>query len=160
MVRHGFDLVYGGAGIGVMGSIADAILECGGHAYGVMPQSLVEREIAHQGLTELTVTGSMHERKTRMADMSDAFVAMPGGLGTLEELFEMWTWAQLGLHDKAVGLLNVDGFFDQLLGFLDKATNSGFIKPVHRDILLVENDADALLQRIRDFKPVQVDKLA
>ena len=160
MVRHGFDLVYGGASIGVMGSVADAVLEHGGQVFGVMPQSLVEREIAHQGLTELTVTGSMHERKTCMADMSDAFLALPGGLGTLDELFEMWTWAQLGLHDKAVGLLNVDGFYDQLLAFLDKATNTGFIKPVHRNILIVESDPEKLLKSLREYQSAKADKLA
>ncbi len=160
MVRARLDLVYGGASIGIMGAVADGILTSGGQVFGVMPGSLADREIAHKGLTELHITETMHERKTVMAEMSDGFIALPGGLGTLEELFEMWTWAQLGFHQKPLGLLNVDGFYDQLLGFIDTATHTGFIKPAHRDLLIVEKDPGPLLQRMQDYVPAQVDKLA
>lgn len=159
MIRHGFDLVYGGASIGVMGSIANAVLQQGGKVFGVMPASLADREIAHTGLTELKVTTSMHERKTEMAAMSDAFLALPGGLGTLEELFEMWTWGQLGLHAKPIGLLNVDGFYDQLLAFVNTATHTGFIKPAHRDMLIVDTNPDNLLESFKAYVPQNIDKL-
>lgn len=141
-------LVYGGASVGVMGTIADATLAAGGEVIGVMPRSLVDREIAHTGLTELRVVTTMHERKATMADLSDAFVALPGGLGTLEELFEVWTWAQLGIHRKPFALLDVAGFYEPLVAFLDHAVDERFIKPSNRSALIVETDPRALLDRL------------
>ncbi len=158
LVERGLKLVYGGGCVGLMGVIADAVLDAGGHVTGVIPESLVAKEVAHLSLTELIVTQSMHERKTIMAERSDAFVAMPGGIGTLEELFEIWTWGQLGLHDKPCGMLNVAGYFDGLIAFLDHSVNEQFLKPVHRARLIVESDADVLLDRLATFVPVQTRK--
>lgn len=138
-------LIYGGGGIGLMGQIADRVLERGGQVVGVIPQALMRAEVAHSGLTELHVTSDMHERKAKMANLADAFITMPGGLGTLEELFETWTWAQLGYHNKPLGLLNVNGYFDGLLQFLDQAVADGFVRDRHRETLLVESDPGALL---------------
>ena len=159
MAEHQFDLVYGGAGIGLMGAIADAALKNGAEVYGVMPQSLADKEIAHQGLTELHITSSMHDRKERMAELSDGFIAMPGGLGTLEELFEIWTWSQLGFHDKPIGLLNIAGFYDELISFLASTAGKGFVKPAHVDMLLVAGNPHELLKRIRKYERPRVDKL-
>ena len=139
------ELVFGGASVGLMGAVADAALEGGGHVIGVIPQSLVEREIAHPGLGDLRVVDSMHERKAVMAELADAFVALPGGVGTLEELFEVYTWNQLGLHAKPLGLFNVRGYFDGLARFLDHATAERFVTPQHRAMLLVHEDLDELL---------------
>jgi uncharacterized protein (TIGR00730 family) len=158
LVERGLSLVYGGGCVGVMGVIADAVLEAGGNVIGVIPQSLVDKEVAHKSLTELIVTQSMHERKTIMAQRSDAFVALPGGIGTLEELFEIWTWGQLGLHEKPCGLLNIAGYYDGLIAFLDHAVDEQFLKPVHRSRLIVETDAGALLDRLETFVPTQVTK--
>lgn len=141
-------LVYGGARVGLMGVLADAMLAGGGRVVGVIPASLVAREVAHAGLTDLRVVDSMHARKAEMADRADAFVALPGGLGTLDELFEIWTWAQLGLHRKPVGLLDVDGYFADLLRFLDGAAAAGFVRPAHRALLVVEREPEALLARL------------
>ncbi len=149
----GIGLVYGGASVGLMGAVADAVLARGGEATGVMPRSLVDRELAHAGLSALHVVASMHERKALMAELADAFVALPGGLGTFEELFEIWTWAQLGHHQKPVALLNVEGYYDRLLGFLDHAAHEDFVRPVHRHHLLVETDTARLLNAIRDYRP-------
>ena len=159
LVANSYDLVYGGGSIGIMRIVADSVLGAGGAAIGVMPQSLVDREVAHTSLTELHVTTSMHERKSLMADLSDVFIALPGGLGTLEELFEVWTWAQLGFHRKPVAVLNTEGYFDDLLSFLDKSAGDGFVKPDHRDMLLVESDPDALVCRLKDYVPTATDKL-
>lgn len=148
LAREGIGLVYGGAHVGLMGVLADTVLSCGGEVLGVIPESLSVRELAHKGLTELYVVSSMHERKAQMAALSDAFVALPGGIGTFEELFEVWTWAQLGLHHKPCALLNVAGFYDQLSGFLDFVTGEGFLRQATRDVLLVESDAARLLTRI------------
>lgn len=148
MVARKIDLVYGGAHVGLMGRLADAVMAGGRRATGVIPRTLVEREVAHRGLDDLRVVGTMHERKALMADLADAFLAIPGGLGTLDELFEVWTWAQLGLHRKPIGLLNVAGYFDPLLSFLDRATAEGFVSAEHRATLLVESDPAALLDRI------------
>lgn len=137
--------MYGGASVGIMGVLADATLAAGGRVVGVIPRALVDREIAHTGLTELHVVDTMHERKARMAELSDAFVALPGGLGTLEELFEIWTWGMLGLHDKPYGLLDVDGYYEPLIRFLDHARDEGFVRPAQRDRLVVDTDADRLL---------------
>jgi uncharacterized protein (TIGR00730 family) len=148
LARRGIELVYGGGHVGLMGVVADAVLDAGGKVIGVIPQALVERELAHRGLTELHVTGSMHERKALMADRADAFVALPGGFGTADEWFEILTWAQLKLHDKPVGLLDVAGFYDPLLAWIDRAVEEGFVKREHRDKLVVDRDIDSLLDRL------------
>ena len=159
LAQRGIGLVYGGASIGLMGTVADTVLNAGSDVYGVMPESLAAKEIAHPGLTRLYVTASMHERKTRMADLADGFIALPGGLGTFEELFEIWTWAQLGFHHKPIGLLNTTGYFDSLLTFLDEATTAGFVKPAHRDMLLVSSDADELMDAFQDYQAPTTSKL-
>ena len=151
-------LVYGGAAVGLMGALADAALAAGGIVVGVIPEALVEREIAHSGLTELHAVASMHERKARMADLADAFIALPGGAGTLEEFFEIWTWGQLGHHRKPVGLLNVDGFFDSLLSFLDHQRRENFMRREHRDMLMIDTDAARLLNRFETYVPPTVEK--
>lgn len=148
LVSGGHTLVYGGGNVGLMGIIADAVLAAGGEVVGVIPHTLMEREIGHTGVTRLHVVDSMHERKALMADLSDAFVALPGGVGTFEELFEAITWTQLGLHRKPCGLLNVDGFYDGLLQFLDHAWAEGFIKPETRAIVSSGTDPVELLQRL------------
>jgi uncharacterized protein (TIGR00730 family) len=158
LVRRGLGLVYGGASVGLMGVVADEVLALGGSAIGVIPRSLQRKELAHAGLTELIVTSSMHERKARMAELADGFIALPGGVGTLEELFEIWTWAQLGIHARPCGLLNVAGYFDALAGFLDRAVDEGFVRPPHRAMLLVESDPDRLLDRFAAYAPPRVEK--
>lgn len=152
LARNALDLVYGGAAVGLMGVVADAVLAEGGHVTGVIPQALVAREVAHRGLTDLHVVESMHERKALMADLSDGFIALPGGIGTFEELFEIWTWSQLGSHDKPCGLLNVLGFYDGLLEFLDHVAEQGFLKAAHRDMLLVNKDPAALLGAMARYR--------
>ena len=146
--RRGWRLVYGGGGSGLMGEVADAALAAGARSTGVIPAALMERELGHRGLEELLVVETMHERKRMMAERSDAFVALPGGIGTFEELFEVWTWLQLGYHAKPVGLLNVAGYFDPLLAFLDRSVAQGFVPPAQRALLQVETHADALLDRL------------
>jgi uncharacterized protein (TIGR00730 family) len=148
LAERGVGLVYGGASVGLMGTLADAVLAGGGEVIGVMPRSLVDREIAHPGLTELRVVASMHERKATMAGLADAFVALPGGLGTFEELFEVWTWAQLGLHHKPIALLDVADFYSPLAAFLDHAVNEHFIKPGNRAMLITATDPVALLDQL------------
>lgn len=154
LVDEGLELVYGGSRVGLMGVLADRVLSRGGKVFGVIPQTLVDKEVAHTGLTELEVVDSMHERKRRMADLSDAFIALPGGMGTLEELTEILTWAQLGIHAKPCGLLNVAGYFTPWLTFLDHAVNEGFLKPPHRALLKVEDSAASLLKRLRETQPM------
>lgn len=154
----GMKLVYGGGNIGLMGVLAEAALAAGGHVAGVTPRRLLEKEMVHTGLSELHVVDTMHERKALMAELSDGFIALPGGLGTYEEMFEALTWTQLGFHRKPCGLLNVAGFYDRLTGFLDHAVAERFLKVEHRAMLLVENDARALVARIRDHHPPQVSK--
>jgi uncharacterized protein (TIGR00730 family) len=158
LAREGIDLVYGGASVGLMGAVADSVLAGGGHVTGVMPQALVDKEIAHKGLSDLRVVGSMHERKAMMAELADGFIALPGGLGTFEELFEVWTWAQLGYHKKPCALLNVAGFYDKLTGFLDDVVERGFVKPVHRAMLIVESEPAGLIDAIRSYEPPKVEK--
>jgi uncharacterized protein (TIGR00730 family) len=153
LAESGRRLVYGGGRTGLMGALADAALNAGGEVIGIMPRHLVEREVAHVGLTELHVVTSMHERKALLAELSDGFLAMPGGLGTLEELFEVWTWGQLGLHRKPYGLLEVNGFFAPLLHFLDHAVTEGFIRQEYRDLLVVDDDAPGLLTRMEAMHP-------
>lgn len=152
LAAEGIGVVYGGGSVGLMGVLADAVLARGGEVEGVMPTGLFEREIAHEGLTKMHVVATMHDRKARMYELSDAFVALPGGLGTLDELLEIATWAQLGLHEKPIGLLDVDGFFSGLLGFLDHAVEQRFLRPVHRDRLLCGSEPAALLADLRSFE--------
>ena len=149
LVEHNIALVYGGGKVGLMGVIADEVLRLGGEVTGVIPQALMEREVGHLGLTRLFVVKDMHERKAMMAQLSDGFIAMPGGMGTLEELFEMLTWAQLGIHAKPIGLLNVNGFYDGLLGFVAHQREQGFVRPEHAALLLADADASALMGRLR-----------
>ena len=146
--QSGGQLVYGGGRAGLMGIVADAALAAGATVVGVIPQALMERELGHRGLTELHVVQTMHERKQMMAERSDAFLALPGGIGTLEELFEVWTWQQLGYHDKPVGLLNVAGYYDRLLRFLDETGRQGFVPTAQRELLQVDADPAALLGRL------------
>jgi uncharacterized protein (TIGR00730 family) len=158
LAERGIGLVYGGGHVGLMGVLADAALAAGGVVIGVMPQALVDREIGHRGLTELRIVGSMHDRKALMADLSDAFVAVPGGIGTREELIEIYTWSQLGIHSKACGVLNVRGYYDALAAFLDHAVEEGFLRPQHRAVLSVAADPGELLDRLDAFEPPTVRK--
>jgi uncharacterized protein (TIGR00730 family) len=148
MVEHNIALVYGGGNVGLMGVIADEVLRLGGEVTGVIPRALVEREVGHTGLTRLFVVKDMHERKAMMSELSDGFIAMPGGMGTLEELFEMLTWSQLGIHDKPVGLLNVNGFYDGLIGFIGHQQQEGFVRAQHAALIMVESEPEALLRRL------------
>jgi uncharacterized protein (TIGR00730 family) len=153
LAAQGVGLVYGGASVGLMGAVADAALDAGGEAVGVIPRALVEREIAHPGLSDLRVVSSMHERKALMAELADGFVALPGGLGTLEELFEVYTWTQLGLLSKPLGLLDVRSYYAKLVGFLDDAVEQRFMTVEHREMLVVEQRAEALLEAFRRWRP-------
>ena len=156
--RRGWGLVYGGARVGLMGVLADTMLRQGSEVIGVIPQALVDLEIAHAGLTELRVVGSMHERKALMVELADGFIALPGGYGTLEEVSEVLTWAQLGLHRKPCGLLDVDAYFDPLLALFDGAVSAGFLRPENRALVLKANDPEALLGLFASYKPVSVPK--
>jgi uncharacterized protein (TIGR00730 family) len=158
LAARGLALVYGGARVGLMGTLADAALAAGAHVTGVIPESLVALEVAHETLPDLRIVASMHERKQVMADLADAFVALPGGLGTLEELFEILTWAQLGMHAKPCGILNVDGYYDALLAFLDRAVADRLVTPGHRAMLLVGTEPAALLDRFAGYTPPLVEK--
>ncbi|WP_372422179.1 TIGR00730 family Rossman fold protein [Salinarimonas chemoclinalis] len=158
LAARGIGLVYGGASVGLMAVVADTVLARGGEVVGVIPQMLVDKEIAHRGLAELHVVESMHARKSRMADLSDGFVALPGGVGTLEELFEIWTWAQLGTHAKPVGLLDVAGFYDLLGRFLDHVVAQGFMREAHRGMLLRAEEPGALLDAFAAWTPPVVHK--
>jgi uncharacterized protein (TIGR00730 family) len=153
LAREGVGLVYGGASVGLMGAVADAARQAGGEVIGVIPQSLVEREVAHTELDDLRIVGSMHERKALMAELSDGFVALPGGIGTLEEIFEVWTWGQLGSHTKPCACLNTRGFYERLLGFLDHVVDEAFLKPIHRDMLVVVEEPDAVLRSLLAYQP-------
>ena len=158
IASKGIALVYGGGNVGLMGVIADAALEAGGEVVGVIPRALADREIAHTGLTTLHIVDSMHTRKAMMAELSDAFIAMPGGVGTFEELFEAVTWTQLGLHRKPCGLLNVDGFYTPLERFIDQAVTEGFIRPVHRTAIVVDDNPDRLLETLSTIDLPNVPK--
>ena len=158
LAKKRIGLVYGGGNVGLMGVIADAVLEAGGEVIGVIPHSLAQREIEHQGLTQLHVVDSMHTRKAMMAELADAFIAMPGGVGTFEEFFEAVTWTQLGLHRKPCGLLNVAGFYTPLAAFIDQAVTEGFIKPVHRASIVVDDNAERLLDTLAKVKLPDVPK--
>lgn len=158
LAEQNITLVYGGASVGIMGQIADATMASGGEVIGVMPKQLVDREVAHNSLNQLIVVENMHERKAKMAELSDGFIALPGGLGTLEELFEVLTWSQLRIHNKPCALLNIEGYYDQLIAFLDNAVAEKFIKPVHRDMILVSDNPIELLGTIQNYIPSNVDK--
>lgn len=158
MCRRGIGLVYGGAAVGIMGTVANAVLEAGGEAIGVIPKSLAVKEVAHDNLTRLHVVKSMHERKAMMAELSDGFVALPGGWGTLEEIFEMLTWAQLGFHQKPCALLNIDGYYDHLFRFLENAFEQQFVNPLYRRILIEACDPDELLDQFAAYRAPQVRK--
>jgi uncharacterized protein (TIGR00730 family) len=158
LAARGIGLVCGGGRVGLMGVLADTVLDAGGDAIGVMPQALIDREIGHPRLTELRVVDSMHERKAQMAELADAFVAVPGGIGTLEELIEVYTWSQLGIHDKPCGVLNVRGYYDHLAAFLDHAVTEGFLRPQHRAVLSVADEPAELLDRLAAYEPPAVGK--
>jgi len=158
LVERKIALVYGGGNVGLMGIIADEVMRLGGHVTGVIPKALVRKEVGHRQITELHVVENMHERKAMMADLADGFIAMPGGIGTLEELFEVMTWAQLGFHDKPIGVLNVDGYYDALLAFLQHTVQQGFLRPQHVSLLMVESDVAALLHRFETFEAEPHDK--
>lgn len=158
LAKRGIGLVYGGGNVGLMGVIADAVMAGGGNVIGVIPQSLADREIAHSGITDLRVVDSMHTRKAMMAELADAFIAMPGGVGTFEEFFEVVTWAQLGLHRKPSGLLNVSGFYAPLAAFIDQAVTEGFIKPIHRAAIVVDSDPVRLLDTLATIELPDVPK--
>jgi len=158
LCQRGIGVVYGGSSVGLMAALAEAVLDDLGDIIGVIPKMLVEREVAYRALSDLRIVGSMHERKALMAELSDGFVALPGGIGTLEEFFEIWTWAQLGVHDKPCGLLNIAGYFDPLLEFLDRAVEEKFVRDVHRSMVIVESDAAALLDRFESYEAPKVVK--
>jgi uncharacterized protein (TIGR00730 family) len=158
LVSREIGVVYGGGRVGLMGVLADAVLEGGGEVIGVIPQALARKELAHNGLTELRIVGSMHERKALMADLADAFIALPGGYGTFEEFCEVLTWTQLGLHRKPCGILNVDGYYDPLLALFDHATAEEFVRPVHRSLVLADSRPEALVDRLLDYQPPHIDK--
>lgn len=152
MASQGMDLVFGGGKVGLMGVVADAVLAGGREVYGVIPESLRDRELAHQGLTRLDVVASMHERKALMADMADAFVALPGGPGTMDEIFEAWTWGQLGYHNKPCAFYNVEGYYDELIAFFKTMAGSGFLKAEYADMVIVEESPEALIARLKNYQ--------
>jgi uncharacterized protein (TIGR00730 family) len=151
-------VVYGGGHVGLMGILADAAMEAGGEVIGVIPQALVDREIGHTGLSDLRVVGSMHERKALMAELADAFIALPGGIGTCEELIEVYTWSQLGIHRKPLGVLNVNGYYDALGAFLDVAVEQRFLRTQQREVLIFDADPETLLTRLADAEPPPLSK--
>lgn len=153
LARRGIGLVYGGGSIGLMGQVADGACAAGGEVIGVIPEALRAREHDHPGLTQLHVTTTMHERKAMMADLSDGFVVLPGGIGTLEEMFEVWTWSQLGYHSKPCGILNINGFYDSMRQFIDHVVDQGFLQPAHRDTLMVHDDPNILLDALLGYTP-------
>jgi uncharacterized protein (TIGR00730 family) len=159
LAEQDIELVYGGASVGIMGELADSVQEHGGHVTGIIPQQLMEKEAAHTGIRNLIVVASMHQRKSQMADMSDGFIALPGGIGTLEGFFEILTWGQLGIHAKPAGILNVAKYFDGLTGFLDHAVREGFLTEAHREAIIVEPEAGALLERMRAYAPPKSERL-
>lgn len=159
LADEGIELVYGGASVGIMGELADAVHEHGGHVTGIIPQQLMKKEAAHTGIPDLIVVASMHQRKSQMADLSAGFIALPGGIGTLEGYFEILTWGQLGIHRKPSGILNVAGYFDRLIEFLDHAVEEGFLEQEHRDMIVVETDPRKLLERLKEYAPADGERL-
>lgn len=158
MAERNIELVYGGAQVGVMGALANAMLNVGGSVIGVLPVGLFRTEVPHSGLTELIEVTSLHERKAKMAELADAFISLPGGLGTLEELFEILTWAQLNIHNKPVGILNINGFYNKLLDYLDHAVEEKFIRPQHRQMIIIETDIAGMLEKFQSYKPPGTQK--
>ncbi|MGE4504162.1 MAG: TIGR00730 family Rossman fold protein [Desulfovibrionaceae bacterium] len=158
IARRGLELVYGGSGVGLMGVLATSVIGAGGNAIGVIPRALAEKKLGHPDLVQEIVVADMHERKARMIELADGFIALPGGLGTLEELFEVLTWAQLGFHEKPCGLLDVNGYYAELNAFLDKVADMGFVKRVHRELALVDDNPARLLDRFERFVPPRVSK--
>ena len=158
LVFRNIELVYGGAQVGLMGVLANSMLVAGGSVIGVLPRGLFRNEVPHNGLTELIEVNSLHERKAKMAEISNGFIALPGGLGTLEELFEILTWLQLGLHKNPVGILNIDGFYNKLLEFLDHAVAEQFIHPQHKEMIIVEGDLEKMLDKLEHFRAPGVEK--
>jgi uncharacterized protein (TIGR00730 family) len=159
LAAENIELVYGGASVGIMGELADAVQEGGGHVTGIIPQQLIQKEAAHRGIPDLIVVASMHQRKSQMADLSDGFIAMPGGIGTLEGFLEIVTWGQLGIHAKPCGILNTAGYFDALTAFLDHAVQEGFLTEAHRETIMVEPDPRTLLERMRAYTPPEAARL-
>lgn len=158
LVRQDLGLVYGGGNVGLMGVIADEVMRLGGRVTGVIPKALMDKEVGHTALTSLHIVANMHDRKAMMAELSDAFIAMPGGIGTLEELFEVLTWSQLGFHEKPVGLYNINDFYQKLHDFLLHTVEQGFLRPAHLDLLYIETDPTQLLQKFEEYRPVHVKK--
>ncbi len=158
LARRSLSLVYGGGNVGLMGLLANAVLKEGGHVIGVIPQALVDLEVAHMNLPDLRIVSSMHERKALMADLADGFIALPGGIGTLEEFCEILTWAQLGLHQKPCGLINAAGYFDHLIAFLNHAVTERFFRPEHRSMVLIEDDPETLIARCERYQAPQLEK--
>jgi uncharacterized protein (TIGR00730 family) len=158
LVRNNIGLVYGGGRIGLMGKVADTVIAGGGNAVGVIPEALATREVAHGGLSELIVVNSMHERKALMAELSDGFIALPGGFGTFEEFCEIVTWAQLGIHQKPCGLLNVAGYYDSMVKLFDHATDQGFVRAEHRSLVLMDENIETLYRKMQDFVPPVLEK--
>ena len=158
MARKEIDLVYGGANIGIMHTLAETILEAGGKVTGVMPRNLLKREVGHTGLSKMYIVETMNQRKELMGELADGFVALPGGFGTYDELFEVLTWNQLGISDKPVGALNINGYFDPLISLIEKGISEGFIREEHRDCLIVETEGEKLLERMAAFQPIHVEK--
>ena len=153
MAERGIGLIYGGGNVGLMGTVAQSVLDHGGHVTGIIPQQLIQKEAAHRGIQDLIVVASMHQRKAQMADLSDGFIALPGGIGTLEGFFEILTWGQVGIHAKPCGVLNTAGYFDALTSFLDHAVREGFLTEAHRQTVMVESTPKALLERLRAYEP-------
>jgi len=158
LAARGWGMVYGGGKVGMMGTVADAAIAGGCEVLGVIPKALEQKELGHTGITRLEIVASMHERKQRMAELADAFVALPGGLGTLEEIFENLTWAQLGIHAKPCAFLNVEGYYDPLLEFIDRAVSQRYVRPEHRRMIVVESSPAALLDRIEAYEPPEIEK--
>lgn len=159
LAERGLTLVYGGGNVGLMGILADAAVEAGGQVVGVIPEAMLKWEVGHPNLAELRVVASMHERKAAMAELADAFIALPGGVGTLEEVFEIWTWGQLGLHAKPLGFLDVAGYFERLHAFLDHMADEGFVKPRHRQMAAVHHDPEALLALLETYRPPETIRI-
>jgi uncharacterized protein (TIGR00730 family) len=157
-VSRNIRLVYGGGNVGLMGIIADEVMRAGGEVIGIIPESLDKKEVGHRGITELRVVGSMHERKAQMAELADGFIAMPGGIGTFEEFFEILTWAQLGFHEKPCAILNIAGYYNGLLALCDNAVREGFLRPAHRQLILEDSNPEFLLEKMRNLKPLPVEK--
>ena len=157
-VNQNIRLVYGGGNVGLMGIIADEVMRAGGEVIGIIPDSLDKKEVGHRAITELRVVGSMHERKAQMAELADGFIAMPGGIGTFEEFFEILTWAQLGFHEKPCAVLNIAGYYDGLLTLCDNAVSEGFLRPAHRQLILEDSNPEILLEKMRNLKPLPLEK--